>query len=65
MNFNPTDRQVFKCDLCDGDPQCVRFCEEKAVDFIESDKVSINKRRKAAERVSSASKEAAALESQI
>ncbi|MGD8740970.1 MAG: 4Fe-4S dicluster domain-containing protein, partial [Desulfobacterales bacterium] len=59
------DRQVFKCDLCDGDPQCVRFCEEKAVDFIESDKVSINKRRKAAERVSSASKEAAALESQI
>jgi len=65
MIFNPTDRQVFKCDLCDGDPQCARFCEVKAVDFIESDKVSINKRRKAAERVSSASKEAAALEAQI
>jgi carbon-monoxide dehydrogenase iron sulfur subunit len=65
MIFNPTDRQVFKCDLCDGDPQCARFCEVKAVDFIESDKVSINKRRKAAERVSSASKEAAALEAQL
>jgi anaerobic carbon-monoxide dehydrogenase iron sulfur subunit len=65
MNFNPTDRRVFKCDLCDGDPQCVRFCEVKAVDFIESDKVSINKRRKAAQRVSSASKEAAALEAQL
>jgi len=65
MIFNPTERQVFKCDLCDGDPQCARFCEVKAVDFIESDRVSINKRRKAAERVSSASKEAAALEAQI
>lgn len=65
MIFNPTDRQVFKCDLCDGDPQCARFCEVKAVDFIESDRVSINKRRKAAERVSSASKEAAALEAQL
>ena len=65
MSYNPTDRQVFKCDHCDGDPQCVRFCEEKAVDFIEADKVTINKRRKAAERVSSASKDAAALESQL
>ena len=65
MIFNPTDRQVFKCDLCDGDPQCARFCEVKAVDFIDADKVSIDKRRKAAERVSSASKEAAALEAQL
>jgi len=65
MIFNPTDRQVFKCDLCDGDPQCARFCEVKAVDFIEAGKVSINKRRQAAERVSSASKEAAALEAQL
>jgi Fe-S-cluster-containing hydrogenase component 2 len=58
MSFNPTDRQVFN-------PQCVRFCEVKAVDFIEADKVTINKRRQAAERVSSASKEAAALEAQL
>jgi Fe-S-cluster-containing hydrogenase component 2 len=65
MTFNPTDRKVFKCDLCDGDPQCVRFCEEKAVDFVEADKVSISKRRQAAERVSTAGKEAAAMENQM
>ena len=65
MNFNAVDRQVFKCDMCDGDPQCVRFCEVKAVDFIDADKVSIKKRRQAAERVSAASKEAAALEAQL
>jgi Fe-S-cluster-containing hydrogenase component 2 len=65
MSFNPIDKRVFKCDHCDGDPQCVRFCEEKAVDYIEADRVAINKRRKAAERVSSASKDAAALEAQL
>jgi Fe-S-cluster-containing hydrogenase component 2 len=61
MAFNSIDRKVFKCDLCDGDPQCVRFCEEKAVDFVDADKVSISKRRQAAERVSTAGKEAATL----
>lgn len=52
MSFNVMDRQVFKCDLCDGDPQCVRFCDEKAVDFVEANDVSILKKRTAAERLS-------------
>ena len=65
MSFNAIDKQVFKCDLCDGEPQCVRFCEEKAVDFIEADEVATLKRRNAAERVSAAGKEAAALVAQI
>jgi carbon-monoxide dehydrogenase iron sulfur subunit len=62
MNFNIKDKQVFKCDLCDGDPQCVRFCEEKAIDYLEMDDVSIYKKRDAATRVSVAGKEAAALQ---
>ena len=63
MSFNTTDRRVLKCDLCGGDPQCVRFCDVKAVDFIEANDVSIIKQRKAAERLSTAGKDAAALES--
>jgi hypothetical protein len=35
------------------------------VDFIEADRVALMKQRKAAERVSSAGKEAAALEAQL
>ena len=62
MNFNIKDKQVFKCDLCDGVPQCVRFCEVKAVDFLEMDDVSIYKKRDAATRISVAGKEAAALQ---
>jgi Fe-S-cluster-containing hydrogenase component 2 len=65
MNFNVMDRKVFKCDLCDGDPQCVRFCDMKAVDYVEADRVSIAKKKTAAERLSAAQREAAALESEL
>ncbi|MGD2271172.1 MAG: 4Fe-4S dicluster domain-containing protein [Desulfobacterales bacterium] len=60
MSFNPIDRKVIKCDLCDGDPQCVRFCEVKAVDFKDAGDVSIIKKKEAARRLSEAGKEAAA-----
>jgi len=54
MSFNSIDKQVFKCDLCDGDPQCVRFCDVKAVNLLEEEDVSILKKRVAAEKLSHA-----------
>ena len=65
MNFNNTDRRVLKCDVCDGDPQCVRFCEVQAVDFIDAGEVAIKKSRVAAKRVSDAGKQASDLAAQI
>lgn len=64
MGFNVIDRKNFKCDLCDGDPQCVRFCDVKAVEYVEADRVSISKKKTAAERISAAQKEAVALASE-
>ena len=64
MGFNVIDRKNFKCDLCDGDPQCVRFCEMKAVDYKDPSDVSILKKREAARRIRVASKEAADLAEQ-
>lgn len=65
MSFNVIDKRVFKCDLCEGDPQCVRFCEEKAVDYVDADQVSTLKKRQAALRLSVAEKEAAVLLQQL
>jgi len=65
MNFNVIDRKNFKCDLCDGDPQCVRFCEVKAVEYVEADRVSTAKKKTAAEKITAARKEAAALEAEV
>jgi carbon-monoxide dehydrogenase iron sulfur subunit len=61
MSFNAIDRKVFKCDLCDGDPQCVRFCDIKAVEYSDPAEVSVFKKREAAKRISVAGKQAAAL----
>ena len=65
MNFNVKDKEVFKCDLCDGDPQCVRFCDVDAITYIEVDEVAMEKQRNAAERISLAGRDAAALEAQM
>jgi anaerobic carbon-monoxide dehydrogenase iron sulfur subunit len=51
MHFNTIDRKVIKCDLCDGDPQCVRFCDMKAVDFVDSGDVGVQRSRDAAQRL--------------
>lgn len=62
MNFDVKNKKVFKCDLCDGDPQCVRFCEVKAIEYVEADQLSMGRKRDAAQKISAAQKEAAALE---
>lgn len=61
MSFDIVDRQVIKCDLCDGDPQCVRFCEVNALEYVDSDQVSVLKKRVAAQRLSIAEREGAVL----
>ncbi len=65
MSFDVIDRKVVKCDLCDGDPQCVRFCEIQALEYVDADRVSVFKKKDAAERLSIAQKEAAALQAQV
>lgn len=33
-----------KCDLCDGDPQCVRFCARGALRYIDSERSIVERR---------------------
>ena len=61
MNYNAVDRKVAKCDLCDGDPQCVRFCEIEAVRFVETRDLGLQKGREAARRLQVAEGKAGAL----
>jgi Fe-S-cluster-containing hydrogenase component 2 len=58
MGYNVIDKKVFKCDLCGGKPQCVRFCDVKAVDFVDADRVGIDRKKDAAQRLYFAQKEA-------
>ncbi|MHC4225498.1 MAG: 4Fe-4S dicluster domain-containing protein [Planctomycetota bacterium] len=37
MGIDTQQGKVVKCDLCDGDPTCVSFCEAEALKFVEAD----------------------------
>ena len=34
IGFDAAQGRVFKCDACDGDPECVRFCYPGALRFV-------------------------------
>jgi carbon-monoxide dehydrogenase iron sulfur subunit len=44
-SFDKVERVTIKCDFCDGDPQCVAVCEARAIDYVDAEQVSVNKRR--------------------
>jgi anaerobic carbon-monoxide dehydrogenase iron sulfur subunit len=40
------DEKIIACDLCGGDPECVKYCETKAIEFLEKDPVVLQKKKK-------------------
>jgi anaerobic carbon-monoxide dehydrogenase iron sulfur subunit len=48
VRFDNAREIVFKCDLCDGSPQCVNFCEPGALTFSYADRIQAQRIRKAA-----------------
>jgi carbon-monoxide dehydrogenase iron sulfur subunit len=47
MGFDDIEKKVNKCDICDGEPLCVKFCDMKAVDYVEANVVNFDKMRDA------------------
>ena len=39
------DGEIIKCDLCGGDPVCVRYCSTGAIEFLD-ETAELEKRRK-------------------
>jgi carbon-monoxide dehydrogenase iron sulfur subunit len=41
-----SDKKIsFKCDLCEGDPKCVKACPYEALEYLRSDKIAGRKQR--------------------
>ena len=36
--------ELIKCDLCEGDPSCVKHCETEAIKFVRADRASQRRR---------------------
>jgi len=48
MGYDGVRETVFKCELCGGDPECVKFCEPGALAYVEATGANLEKRRAAA-----------------
>ncbi len=47
MGFDEIEKKVIKCDICDGEPLCVRFCDMKAIDYVDATTSNFEKMRDA------------------
>lgn len=45
ITLNPEKETVIICDQCDGDPQCVEWCPEKALDLVTKETFDQNIRK--------------------
>lgn len=41
---------ILKCDLCGGDPECVKYCSAAAISYLETKIANFSKRRETAEK---------------
>jgi len=56
--FDEQTKKITKCDLCNGEPVCVEFCEPQALQYLEATKLNMRRRRAAAEKFSDYMKKA-------
>ena len=61
ITYNVIDGKIIKCDLCGGEPQCVRFCDVNTLSYVEADRVGDNRKRGAAKKIYTAQKEVVAI----
>jgi carbon-monoxide dehydrogenase iron sulfur subunit len=49
--FDPIAKKVIACDLCDGDPQCVRFCTTEAIRYVDASEINRERQRESARKI--------------
>ena len=49
-SFDKVEHVTIKCDQCNGDPQCVRFCDVGAIKYVDVSEVGSVKKYTAAEK---------------
>jgi anaerobic carbon-monoxide dehydrogenase iron sulfur subunit len=51
IGYDPSARKIYKCDQCDGDPTCVKFCETKALQYVDASTANLKVSRDSARKV--------------
>ena len=51
ISVDADTRNATKCDLCEGDPLCVQSCPFGALEYVRTDKIDANRKRKGIQAV--------------
>lgn len=43
--FDPIGSRILKCDLCGGDPACVKYCKQSALRYVDANKANVERKR--------------------
>jgi Fe-S-cluster-containing hydrogenase component 2 len=46
------ESRIMKCDLCEGDPKCVKYCGFEALQFVSAEEATYKKRKEGAKKLS-------------
>ncbi|MGB4037948.1 MAG: 4Fe-4S dicluster domain-containing protein, partial [Bacillota bacterium] len=57
ISYCSPDGKAVKCDLCGGDPECVKFCPWDAIKFVEADSAMVRKRMEIGDKLKRALQE--------
>ncbi len=52
--YNAILKTPMKCDLCGGDPECVRYCPSHAIEYLPADTATISKRKEFSAKIATA-----------
>ncbi len=46
IKLNHTGKEIIKCDLCGGDPECVKVCHANALEFVDAEDMVLDKKHR-------------------
>jgi len=51
VTVDPITKKVIKCDLCEGDPACAKFCPTGAIEYLTADVYGLMRQREAVKQL--------------
>ena len=52
ISIDPVSKVAMKCNLCEGDPHCVKYCPADALKYVKYERASILKMRRSFQKMS-------------
>lgn len=52
ISIDPVSNVAFKCELCEGDPECVKYCDIGALSYVSLDRLDTSMKRSKSENIS-------------